>query len=353
MKAAVYYGNRDVRIEHRPAPPSPGPGEVLLAVSRAGICGTDVSEYLHGPHVIPVHRPDPVTGYQGPVVLGHEFAGRVVAIGPGVADLFPGQRVASGAGVWCDACAWCRAGRPNLCARYYTLGLQADGGLAAYVRVPAKTCAPVPDDITEEAAALAQPLAVAMHAVTRSGVAPHERLVVLGVGGIGALIVAAAVARGVRSLVAVDVDRHRLRVAEALGAARVVHLGVDDPVRVVHAVTGGDGADVVIESAGVPASMELAPGLVRRGGRILQVGLPQDRHPLDVRDLVLREVNLLTTVAHVCPTDLPEAIRLLATTDVAVHVLDRVIALDDLVDDGLLALATRRAAGKIVVDPQA
>ncbi len=353
MKAAVYYGTRDVRIEHRPDPSPPGPGEVLLAVSRAGICGTDVSEYLHGPHAIPIHRPDPATGYQGPVILGHEFAGRVVAVGPDVAELSPGQRVASGAGVWCEACAWCRAGRPNLCARYYTLGLQADGGLATYVRVPAKTCAPVPQGCSDEAAALAQPLAVAMHAVTRSGVTPHEHLVVLGVGGIGSLIVAAARARGVRALVAVDVDPHRLRVAEALGATRVVHLGTDDPVRVVHDVTDGDGADVVIESAGVPASMDLAPGLVRRGGRLLQVGLPHARHPLDVRDLVLREVTLLTTVAHVCPTDLPAAIRLLATTDVAARVLDRVITLDDLVDDGLLALATRRATGKIVVDPQA
>jgi (R,R)-butanediol dehydrogenase/meso-butanediol dehydrogenase/diacetyl reductase len=353
MKAAVYYGTRDVRIEHRPEPRQPGPGEVLLAVSRAGICGTDVSEYLHGPHVIPIHRPDPATGYQGPVILGHEFAGRVVAAGPDVAHFSPGQRVASGAGVWCGACAWCQAGRPNLCARYYTLGLQADGGLAALVRVPAKTCWPVPSACSDEAAALAQPLAVAIHAVTRSGVAPHEHLAVLGVGGIGSLIVAAARARGVRTIVAVDVDRNRLGVADALGATRVVHLGVDDPARVVHGVTGGDGADVVIESAGVPAAMDLAPCLVRRGGRILQVGLPHDRHPLNVRDLVLREVTLLTTVAHVCPTDLPEAVRLLATTDVAAHVLDRVIALDDLIDDGLLALATRRAGAKIVVDPQA
>jgi len=351
MRAAVYHGTRDVRVEAVPDVGPPGPGEVVLVVTRAGICGTDAAEYLHGPHAIPVHRPDPVTGYQGPVILGHEFVGRVVAVGPGVEGLEPGTRVVSGAGVWCGQCAWCRAGRPNLCARYYTLGLQAHGGLAEQVRVPARTCWPVAASCPDEAAALAQPLAVAVHAVARSGVAPGDTLAVVGVGGIGALVVAVARARGVAPVVAVDVERARLRTAEALGATAVA--AADEAVAVVGGLTGGEGAAVVVESAGAPRALDLALRLVRRGGRLLQVGLPEGRPALDLRALVLREVDVVTTVAHVCPTDLPAAVRLLETTDLARHVVDRTIALADLVPAGLLALAERRARGKILVDPRA
>jgi len=353
MRAAVYYGRRDVRIESVKDPGPPRSGELLLEVIRAGICGTDVSEYLHGPQAIPVHRPDPATGYQGPVILGHEFLGRVVEVGPGVEGFQPGQRVVSGAGVWCGQCAWCRAGRTNLCERYYTLGLQADGGLAEYVRVPAKTCVHVAEECPDDAAALAQPLAVAVHAVHRAGVVAGQSVAVVGVGTIGSLIVAAAARRGARPLVAVDVKPERLRAAEALGATHCVQGSGSQAVQAVQQATGGQGADVVIESSGAAGSAELACAMVRRGGRILQVGLHHEPEPVALRDLVLREVDLITTVAHVCPVDLPEAVRLLADGALAQLVVDRVIGLPQLVPDGLMALAEGRARGKILVDPRA
>src|SRR5689334_18455444 len=119
VKAAVFHGPRDVRIESVPDPGAPGPGEVVLEVIRAAICGTDAAEWDHGPVLC---RPG--------VVLGHEFVGRVVGAGRDVAGLRAGDRVVSGAGISCGSCAWCRAGRTNLCAEYRTLGLQVDGGLA-------------------------------------------------------------------------------------------------------------------------------------------------------------------------------------------------------------------------------
>src|ERR1700729_3174816 len=147
MRAAVYHGARDVRIEAAPEPGEPGPGEVLIAPSMAAICGTAASEYAHGLHMIPLHQPHPGSGHVGPLILGHEFVGRVDALGDGVEGLAAGDRVVSGAGVSCGECAWCRAGRTNLCATYYTLGLSAAGGLADRVLSPASICVSVPAEV--------------------------------------------------------------------------------------------------------------------------------------------------------------------------------------------------------------
>src|SRR6185312_14568041 len=154
-------------------------------VSKAALCGTDSAEWAHGPLLA---RP--------PVVLGHEFTGEVVAAGPEVSGFPAGTRVVSGAGISCGRCEWCAAGRTNLCAAYQTLGLHRDGGLAELVLSPAAICRSVPDGLDDTAAAMAQPLAVALHAVRRGRVAAGRGCVVLGAGGIGALAVAGAAARG-------------------------------------------------------------------------------------------------------------------------------------------------------------
>ncbi|WP_376796578.1 alcohol dehydrogenase catalytic domain-containing protein [Thermogemmatispora sp.] len=353
MKAARYYGRGDVRIEEVPAPGEPGEGEVLLQVLRAGICGTDVAEFLHGPHFVPLQEPHPFSGHRGPLILGHEFMGRLVACGPGVEGLTPGQRVAVGAGMWCGECRWCQAGRTNLCARYYTLGLQADGGLAELARVPARMCYPVPEDCSDEAAALAQPLAIALHALRRSRARRGETIALIGVGGIGAFLLAAARALEPSLLIAVDVDERRLARAAALGASHLVRAGSEDVLRELRRLTDGEGPDLVIEASGAPSAPALALAAAQRGGRLLLVGLQAEPRALDLHTAVIREVEILTTNAHVCPIDLPEALALLRQSELAAQVIERVIPLERLVPDGLLAMAEGRAYGKILLDPQA
>ncbi len=353
MRAAVYHGPRDVRIEDVPEPGEPGPGELLLEVTRAAICGTDSAEYAHGPHLIPLKQQHPGSGHVGPLVLGHEFTGRVIAVGPGAEGLAVGQRLVPGAGVWCGTCRWCAAGRTNLCARYYTLGLQRDGGLAELALAPARICHAVPDGCPDDAAAMGQPLAVALHAVRRGKVGEDESVAVLGVGGIGAFIVAAAKARGASPLIAVDVKGERLETARRLGADHVVDARSGGAARTIAELTGGDGADVVVEASGVKDAAATAAAAVRRGGRVVLVGLPAGPQRLNLSELTLREVNLTTTVAHVCDIDLPEAIEILASTPLASTVLDRIIPLDALVEEGLVALADGSASGKILVDPAA
>src|SRR5690349_17922306 len=180
MRAAVYHGPHDVRIEDVPTP-QPQAGEVLLEVLRSGMCGTDATDWKSGPKTFPVHRRHPVTGHEGPMIIGHEFIGRVVEQGDG-ATTRVGSLVASGAGVSCGQCDRCSQGRTNLCRSYYTLGLNTSGGMAQFVAVPESTLAPIPDGLSLDAAGLAQPLAVGLHAARRAGAHAGDRVVLIGAG---------------------------------------------------------------------------------------------------------------------------------------------------------------------------
>ena len=143
MRAAVYHGRGDVRVQDVPVP-AISEDEILLEVTAVGICGTDAHEYAHGPTMFPIDAPHPVTGHSGPMIPGHEFAGRVAALGAGVDGLGVGDRVATGAGISCGECFPCRRGRSNLCRRYATLGLQRNGGLARFARFRPRPAWPRP-----------------------------------------------------------------------------------------------------------------------------------------------------------------------------------------------------------------
>jgi (R,R)-butanediol dehydrogenase/meso-butanediol dehydrogenase/diacetyl reductase len=339
VKAAVFRAPGDVRIEQVPEPAAPGPGELLIRVSKAALCGTDSAEWDHGPLLA---RP--------PVILGHEFTGTVTAAGPGTDGFPPGTRVVSGAGISCGTCEWCAAGRTNLCAGYQTLGLHRDGGLAQLVLSPASICRPVPDGLGDTAAAMAQPLAVALHAARRGHAGPGRSCVVIGAGGIGAFIIAAAAGLGAGPVIAIDVADARLETAATLGAATTVNAEREDAAAAVRAALGEQGADVVIEASGAPASPAAALAMARRGGDVVIVGLQPHPVPVDLFAVSTREIDVHGTLAHVCGEDLGEAVRLLASTPLAAAVLGDVISLDDLVGSGLRPLAERKARGKIVVD---
>ncbi|HEV7750819.1 MAG TPA: alcohol dehydrogenase catalytic domain-containing protein [Baekduia sp.] len=351
MRAAVFHGPGDVRVERVDAPAAPGAGEIVLTVLRAAICGTDCAEYRHGPVLVPLAHRHPVSGHVGPLILGHEFAGIVDAVGDGVTGLRTGDRVVSGAGVSCGTCRWCRAGRTNLCARYFTIGLHAHGGLAERVRVPASTCLAVPASCSHDHAALAQPLAVGIHAVARGGVAAGQDVAVIGVGGIGAFVVAAAAGRRARRIVAIDVDPEKLELGRRLGATDVVDARHDDPAATVAELTGGDGVDVALEASGTAGGPATAIALTRRGGTMVVIGLQPQPVALDLLDVTVREIDVRSSMAHVLADDLPEALALLADGRLGDAVCDRVIGLDALVPEGLEALASGAASGKIVVDP--
>jgi len=341
VRAAVFHGPRDVRIEGVADPAGPNADEVILEIARAAICGTDSSEWDHGPILC---RPG--------VILGHEFVGKVIEAGSNVSGFSVGDRVVSGAGISCGQCRWCLLGRTNLCAQYRTLGLQVNGGLAEYVSSPAAICRLVPEACDDDAAAMAQPLAVALHAVSRVGVTSGDAVAVIGTGGIGSFIVAAASSKAPQGrVVAIDIDDERLRAAAALGADETINAGDHDLAELLLELTDGVGFDVVIESSGAPHGPASAIVGARKGGRVLLVGLHGSPRSLELTPMILREVDIFTTVAHICDSDLPAALELLASTDVASIAAGPRIQLDALVDEGLRPLAERRASGKILVAP--
>jgi (R,R)-butanediol dehydrogenase/meso-butanediol dehydrogenase/diacetyl reductase len=349
MRAAVFHDRGDVRIESVDDP-APGPGELLLRISATGICGTDAHEFAHGPAMFPIHERHAVTGHKGPMIPGHELAGRVAALGAGVTGFAEGELVVSGAGISCGRCWQCGRGRTNLCESYSSVGLQRDGGLAQFCAVPVSTCVSAERyGLAEDTAALAQPMAIATHAMRRGRLESGEDAVVVGAGGIGAFLTFAVAETGAR-VVVLDVDEERLAQARLLGAAFAWRPseGVGDLV-----ADEGVKPAVVYEVSGTPAGLRTALDLLPPGGRLVLVGLQPGTLDEPLRAFTLVEHEVLGTNAHVLAADLPEALRLLASrrepwSDVAPVAL----SLDRLVPEGIEPLVARRSTRiKTIVDP--
>ena len=351
MKAAMYYGPGDVRIEDVREPGPPGPGEVVIQVKMGSLCGTDASQYKAAT-MVPLDSPHRVSGHSGPVILGHEVVGVVVARGSGVTHLEIGQRVVPGAGWWCGVCPRCKEGRINICENYYLYGIHTNGGLAEFAMFPAQMCVPVPVHCTDEAAAIAQPCAVALHALARGRIAVEQTVALFGVGSIGSLLLATLQARaaGGQRVIAIDVEQGRLVVAKRLGTISQIDARSQDPTAAIGELTGGRGVDVAIDATGIPETIAQALASVRRGGRLLQVGIPVTPVSLVLDMAVVQEKEIITTNGQVCGVDLPEALELLTTTDLAERIGYRVIDLDALVEEGLVPLVEHRATAKVLVD---
>lgn len=347
MKAAVYHAPGDVRIETVPTP-VPTHDQVLLKVLRSGMCGTDASEYKSGPKIFPTQNKHAVSGHLGPMILGHEFIGEIVGLGDSVTDFKVGQVVASGAGASCGECRRCKEGRTNLCATYVTSGLNRDGGMAEFVAVEAQTLALVPEGLSLDAAGLAQPLAVGIHAARRAEVQPGDKVLLIGAGAIGTFVLS-----GLKSLVdaevtVVDFAGERLERAKRLGADRVVGVSEtsDEELRELFPL----GADVVIEASGAPGQMQKALKLTKRGGTLLQVGLPSKPQEIEVHPMVMSEISIRTTLAHVCSQDLAPALEILNSTELAQELIEGVYPLEE-ISDLLEKLATGAIQGKVLFDP--
>jgi len=311
MLAAVLHGRDDLRLETVPVP-SPGPGEVLLAVTACGVCGTDAAEWAHGPFQIPLESPHPVTGHSGPMVIGHEFAGRVVALGEGVGAEWLGRLVASAGAAACGHCELCLGGRSNVCRRYSVVGLHRDGALAAYATAPLASCIDVGAlGIGELEAALVQPMAIAVHALRRGGVVAGDTAVVQGVGGVGAFLVHALKQSGAR-VVAVDLDPGRLEAARELGADVTVLGGQEDSARRITQEFPA-GLPVFFEVTGSDAGLQLALELVPVGSTVVLVGIAKAPRTLDMGRVTVRELTLVGTNGIVRETELEPAAALVAS----------------------------------------
>lgn len=339
MRAGVLHGVGDLRIEERAIPQAKA-GEVLIRVAVCGVCGSDATEFGRG-----------LVLAQPPVVLGHEFAGTVEAVGAGV-DIPVGAAVVCGAGVACGTCKPCLLGRTNLCRSYTTVGFHHDGGLAGFVVAPAEIVYDASDaGLTLDTLGLAQPMAIAVHAVRRSGLKSGQDAVIVGVGGIGAFITVAAVATGARVLV-VDLNPDRLALARQLGASETLLSG-EVSLSEKLAAAGFD-VDVFFEVSGSAPGLASVLDAAQPGATIVPVGIQRGEPALPLGSWTLREYTIVGTVAHVYASDVADAVRLLQSRDDWSDIAPEVLPLDDLVDGALQPLLSGQATQvKALIDPWA
>jgi len=306
MQAAILRGIGDLVLEERPVP-RPGPQEVLVRVSAVGVCGSDVHYYEHGrigDHVV-----------RAPLVLGHEPAGEVVALGPGVARLGEGQRVSVEPGVPCFTCAQCLSGRYNLCPDMVFFGTPPiDGAFCEYVTVHEAFAHPVPDDLSDDAAALLEPLSVGVWACQKGRVTAGSRVLVNGAGPIGLVAAQCARAFGATEVVVADVNPHRLKLAEELGATTTVD------VRQAPLADAGVETQVLLECSGHPEAIRAAVRAVGRAGRAVLIGMGGDEVSLPLSHIQNNEIELTGTFRYA--NTWPVAIALATTGRVA---LDRLV----------------------------
>lgn len=350
-RVARLYRAQDLRVEWIEDPPPPGEGQVQVRPRRIALCGSDLKLYLH-PGSVPLASAHPVSGHYGPLIMGHEFVAEVVALGEGVTNLDRGQVVTSGSAWWCGTCPACLEGDIDLCKDYWVLGLAGDGALMqGCFNLPAKLCVPVPDPCTEESAVMAQPCAIASHALRLSGVRADTRLVVFGAGGIGSLIIALAHYQGVSEILAVDVNDAQLRRAQTLGATVLVNSSQsEDVLDAVATFTGGRGAELIIECTGNALMPNLALRAARRGGRIHLVGIPGELVAFDLGFQVQQQIQCTSSNGLHGLRDLPPALAALTSTALADVVRGPVISLDRVVEDGLKRMENHQVSGKVIVD---
>jgi L-gulonate 5-dehydrogenase len=300
MKTAMLHGPRDLRVETARAP-EPGSGEALVRVAVAGLCGTDYA----------IFSGDRSVSY--PRVMGHEFVGRVEAVGPGVTAPRVGDRVAVEPNYSCGACALCREGNRNLCLSRTAVGIDVDGGFAQLARVPARCCWPAPAGVADEDLVLTEPLAVTVRAVARGAVRAGETAAVVGAGTLGLLGLQVLRACGARVLVVSRTSR-RFALAKELGA-QATHAVADGPLdAVARRFSQREGVDCVLETAGTPEAVTHALALVRPGGRVVLTGLPHEPTPVTFFSVVQREITI--TGSMIYQDEFAEAMRLVAAGQV-------------------------------------
>jgi len=268
-------------IELREVPvPSPGPGEVLVRVQTASVCGTDLHIYNWDPWAKGRIHP--------PLIPGHEFCGAVAGVGKGVTTVREGDLVSAEMHVACGKCLQCRTGLAHVCQHVRILGVDADGAFASYAVIPESNIWKLSSSIAADHASLLDPLGNAVHTVLAGPIAA-KTVAVTGCGAIGLLSIAVAKACGAANVYAIEVNAKRRRVAAEMGADLVLDPTTDDAEKQILEATGGTGVDVLLEMSGHPEAMRLGFALLRTGGRASLLGIPSRPFELDfARDIIFK-----------------------------------------------------------------
>jgi len=342
MRAALLYGVKDLRVETIDKP-DVGPGEILVKVKAATTCGTDIKIFQRGY----------VSGViQYPTVFGHEWAGDVAEVGKGVSWPRKGMRVRAGNSAPCLRCKMCVKENYNLCENMMWLW----GAYAQYIKVPSRMVTinmqEIPSHLSYEEAAITEPLACVLHGIEKAQVKLGDTVAIIGAGPIGLLHLLTAKKIGAEKVIISDLVDERLQIAQQLGAEEIINANQEETVEKVKQLTGGYGADVVIEAIGLPATWEQALRMVRKGGTVLEFGGCPPGTDIKVRTELLHygEVTLLGTF-HTTPAHFKKALSLIASGAIRVKpLITRKMKLEE-IKDAFEILTTSKNHLKIAILP--
>jgi L-iditol 2-dehydrogenase len=303
MRALVLTANKVLEVLDRETPVA-GPGELLVSVAACGICGSDVHGY------------DGSSGRRiPPLIMGHEAAGVVAETGPGVTRFRNGDRITFDSTIYCGKCRFCRIGEVNLCDQREVLGVSCgeyrrNGAFAEFVVVPERIAFQLPDSMPFPEAALLEPAAVGLHAVSLSPTDKRDTALIIGAGMIGLLTIQAARFAGFERVFIADIDASRLELAKSLGATDTLHAGGSDLVQRIHEITDGLGVDVVFEAVGRAETVSTAIDAARKSGTVLLIGNVTPAVKLPLQKVVSRQIRLQGTAASA--GEYPKAIEAIA-----------------------------------------
>jgi L-iditol 2-dehydrogenase len=308
VKALLLSKYKHLEIADLPKP-TPGPGEVLISVAACGICGSDVHGY------------DGSSGRRiPPIVMGHEAAGTIAALGAGMSGFTEGDRVTFDSTIFCGACNNCRRGDVNLCDNRQVLGVSCaefrrPGAFAEYVVVPSRILYRLPESLSFNEAAMLEAVSVALHGVSLAEISTGSTALVVGAGMIGLLTLQSLPAAGCSTIYVADLDSTRLKLAQEVGATAVLSSEKDVSGQVME-LTGGVGVDVVIEAVGRNETVKASIDSVRKGGTVVLVGNISPEVTLPLQKVVTRQIRLQGSCASA--GEYPRAIELLANSAIQV-----------------------------------
>ena len=324
MKALMLRAHTQLEIVEMEKP-CPGEDELLVRIQACGICGSDVHGY------------DGSTGRRiPPIVMGHEAAGIVEAVGPGVRSFRPGDRVTFDSTVYCGKCFYCKRGQINLCDDREVIGVSTSkfrrmGAFAEYIAIPERIACHLPDEMPFSHAAMIEAVSVAAHAVSLTPLALDDTVVIVGAGMIGLLTLQAARHAGAGQVIVLDIDESRLALARSLGATQALNSRDRDVLQRIAELTSGRGADVALECVGITDAVKLAVDSARKGGTVTLVGNVSPTIELGLQSVVTRQIRLQGSCAS--SGEYPACISMMARG--AINVVPLISAVAPLEDGAL------------------
>ncbi|MEM3832421.1 MAG: alcohol dehydrogenase catalytic domain-containing protein [Thermoprotei archaeon] len=334
MKAAIFYGKEDIRIEDVEIPEIES-NEVLIKVAYCGICGSDVTAFKTG-------------NYVSGLIIGHEFSGIVEEVGVDVKRFRKGDRVTANGYIPCGRCKYCLSGKPSLCDDLQMTGITINGALAEYVKLPEHIVYKLPDQLSLLHATLVDPLSNVLHAVNLSGFKPGNSILIQGAGPIGLVTLEVLKRSGAGEIFITEISEKRKILAMELGADTVIDPTKENLPAIIEKETKGEGVDIVFDTTGAPSTLEANFTLVKKGGEIIVIGITEEPVMSDFFTLVVNELTIKGSYGGF--NEYPKAIEWLANNHITANkIITSIISLEDLLEKGFKVLIGPAKEGKVVV----